>query len=162
MKRHIFLLLLIITFIFLFSGCKVINVPLRNKKKPVLFYYTNALSKSINNQKLFNCTIMDTNLYNEKKLDEEDLKIISSFLSKLNKNSFISTKTELPPKPIYKMFITFDDSKFVINVYSEKYISLYPWDGEFPPDIIDMSNINISNNLYHLCRYIILNKTELQ
>lgn len=160
MKKYLFSLLFL--FIFLFAGCKTINVPLKDKKKPAVFYYTNELSKNINNQATFNCTIMDTNLYKEKTLDEQDIKIILSFLTILNKNDFVSTKVELPSKPIYKMFLTFDKAKFVINVYNEKYISLYPWDGEFPPDIIDMNNINASNNLYHLCRYIISSQIKGQ
>lgn len=124
-----------------------------NKTKPNNFYYTNILAKNLTLESSVKCVILDTNFYKEKELSKENLDTVKSMLKTLNKNNFISKPKDIPEKPIYKMFFTFNKEKLVINVYSEKYLSVYPWDGSYPMDYIDMSNLPISLNLYNLCKF---------
>ncbi|WP_045516751.1 DUF4883 family protein, partial [Clostridium sporogenes] len=44
--------------------------------------------------------------------------------------------------------------KYIINVYNKQYISVYPFDGNFPMDYIDMNNIPEAYNLYNLCNFL--------
>ena len=44
--------------------------------------------------------------------------------------------------------------KYIINVYNKQYISVYPFDGNFSMDYIDMSNIPEAYNLYNLCNFL--------
>lgn len=124
-----------------------------NKTKPNNFYYTNILAKNLTLESSVKCVILDTNFYKEKELSKENLNTVKSMLKALNKSNFVSQPKDIPEKPIYKMFFTFNKEKLVINVYSEKYLSVYPWDGSYPMDYIDMSSLPISLNLYNLCKF---------
>ncbi|MBI6873002.1 DUF4883 family protein [Clostridium aciditolerans] len=124
-----------------------------NKTKPNNFYYTNILAKNLTLESSVKCVILDTNFYKEKELSKENLDTVKSMLKALNKNNFVSKPRDIPEKPIYKMFFTFNKEKLVINVYSEKYLSVYPWDGNYSMDYIDMSSLPISLNLYNLCKF---------
>ncbi|HID0886129.1 TPA: DUF4883 family protein, partial [Clostridium botulinum] len=57
-------------------------------------------------------------------------------------------------KPLYKIFFTFEKDKYIINVYNKQYISVYPFDGNFSMDYIDMNNIPEAYNLYNLCNFL--------
>lgn len=137
------------------TGCNKIDVPFSNKKKPFDFYYTNELAKNIHDEPVYSCTILDTNLYNEKVLSKKDSAIISSFLKELKKNNFMNSRPAVQKKPAYRMFLTFSKNKFVINVYDSRYISVFPWDGCYKEDYIDMDNISVAFNLYNLCHFTI-------
>ena len=137
-------------------GCSKIDIPFLSRKKSCNFYYTNELAKNIHNEPAYSCTILDTNLYKEKALSKKDLVIISSFLKELKKDNFMISEPAHNRKPAYRMFVTFSKSKFVINVYDSRYISVFPWDGYYKEDYIDMNNISSAFNLYNLCRFTIL------
>ncbi|WML35270.1 DUF4883 family protein [Clostridium sp. OS1-26] len=139
----------------LFVGCNYnfSNISF-NKTKPNNFYYTNILAKNFALEPSAKCVILDTNFYKEKELSKENLDTVNSMLKALNKNNFISKPKDITEKPVYKMFFTFNKEKLVINVYSEKYLSVYPWDGNYPMDYIDMSSLPTSLNLYNLCKFM--------
>jgi hypothetical protein len=139
----------------LFAGCnyKFNNISL-NKNKPNNFYYTNILAKNLTLDSSVKCTVVDTNFFKEKDLPKENIDTVKLMLNVLNKNNFISKPKDIPEKPVYKIFFTFNKEKLIINVYNEKYLSIYPWDGNFPMDYIDMTGIPASLNLYSLCKFI--------
>lgn len=146
----------IIMFLLFLTGCSKIDLPIMNKKKPYNFYYTNELAKNIHDEPIYSCTILDTNLYKEKALSQKELPVLSSFFKELKKSSFMNSKPAVQAKPEYRMFITFKNAKFVVNVYNSRYISIFPWDGDYKEDYIDMNNISAAFNLYNLCRFKIL------
>jgi predicted aminopeptidase len=102
----------------------------------------------------FKINVLDTNFYKEKELSQEDIEIIKNFSKSLKISNFIEKPKELPEKPSYKLFITFKKEKYIINVYNEKYLSVYPWDGIYPMDYIDMEGIQAHYNLFSLCKYL--------
>lgn len=138
------------------TGCsfKSINIPIL-KDKPFNYYYTNLLCKDLNLESNYKVVIFETNLFKEKQISKDDSVSIKGFLKDLKSNDFIKKPASLPAKPAYKIFITFGSDKFVINVYTDRYVSIYPWDGVYSMDYIDMSNTQTANNLYYLCNYII-------
>lgn len=155
------LVLLMLVLILPLSGCsftvgnyKVDNFSV-SKKKPFNFYYTNQLAKNLSLSKNCKTIILDTNFYKEKDLVKDDIDTIKKFTKELNKQNFVDKPTNLPAKPIYKLFFTFDKEKYIINVYNERYLSIYPWDGTYPMDYIDMNGISPSYNLHSLCKYLI-------
>lgn len=125
-----------------------------NKSKPNNFYYTNILAKNLTLESTCKAIVLNTNFYREKELKKENIDNIKAMLKSFNKNNFISKPKDLPEKPAYKIYLTFSKEKLVVNVYNEKYISIYPWDGKYPMDYIDMTSTPISLNLYSLCNYI--------
>lgn len=155
MKKIFFSFCTLFIISILFVGC---NYNLNNikfsKTKPNNFYYTNILAKNLTLERSIKCVVLDTNFYKEKELPKENLDTFKSIIKTLNKNNFVSKPKDLPEKALYKIFFTFNKEKIVINVYNEKYLSVYPWDGKYPMDYIDMTNVPASLNIYNLCKYI--------
>ncbi|MCM0648485.1 DUF4883 family protein [Clostridium swellfunianum] len=164
MTKKIIYIILILFLVFIpitLAGCKIkigsytVNNFTITKKKPNNFYYTNSLAKNLTLESSIKIKLMDTNFYKEKDLSIEDIDTVRNFTKALKKNNFIEKPKDLPEKPLYKLFFTFNKEKYVINVYSEKYISVYPWDGNYSMDYIDMEGIQPLYNLCGLCKYLI-------
>lgn len=134
-----------------FTGCTSIL----EAKKPAMYYYTNLFSKCILEENTYLGTVLDTNLYKEKTLSNDNKSEIKNFIKNLHKENFINKPKDLPTKPLYKMYFTFKSGKYVMNVYNEKYVSVYPWDGNYPEDYIDMSSLPAAYNIHSFCKYLI-------
>jgi hypothetical protein len=87
-------------------------------------------------------------------LDADTITDIATMFKSLNGKNFISRPNKLPAKPAYKILLIFKQQKLLVNVYNQQYISVYPWDGEYPMDYIITSKIPISLNLYNLGNYM--------
>jgi hypothetical protein len=160
--KKIFLYILIVLLIpLILIGCRVklgsytINNLTVTRSKPTNYYYTNSLAKNLTLETEFKVKLLDTNFYKEKDLSKEDVDTIKNFAKSLKKSNFIDKPKELPDKPLYKIFLTFSKDKYVINVYNEKYIAVYPWDGSYTMDYVDMDGIQTLYNLFGLCKYLI-------
>lgn len=154
LKKLIFILLTAFLISSILSSCSIPNKIYLNNKKPNNFYYTNLASKNVKLISDIKISIIDMNYYKQIELDKESVTNITAFFNKLNKENFIECPKDLPQKPKYKLIISSKNEVYVINVYNDKYISVYPWDGAFPMDYIDMSSIPPSINLYELCKFI--------
>lgn len=141
----------LLVFCFILTGCSSII----EQKKTAAYYYTSLFSECINEDNSFLGTVLDTNFYKEKTLTDDNKTTIKCFIKNLHKENFINKPKDLPQKPVYKMYFTFKKDKYVMNVYNENYVSLYPWDGDYPEDYIDMRSIPISYNIYSLCKFLI-------
>jgi hypothetical protein len=125
------------------------------KKKPSNLYYTNNLAKDLTLESSVKIKLLDTNFYKEKELANEDIETVRSFVKTLKKSNFIEKPSNLPEKPAYKLYFDFAKEKYVMNVYNEKYISVYPWDGNYSMDFIDMNDTQPLYNIFGLCKYLI-------
>lgn len=123
-------------------------------KKPNNFYYTNLLAKNLTLSSYLKCIIEENNFHKETELKDENITDIKNMLNYLSKTSFIDKPKDLPQKPAYIIYFTFNKEKLVINVYNEKYLSIYPWDGNYPMDYVDITKVPVSLNLYYLGKYI--------
>ncbi|MGY0372702.1 DUF4883 family protein [Clostridium sp. JNZ J1-5] len=125
-----------------------------NRQKPSNFYYTNSLAKNLTLSNKYDVKILDTNFYKTESLSEDNIEMVKSFLKELRKPNFVPKPVSLNSKPKYKMFFTFPESqkKFVVNIYDSEYISIFPWDGEFQMDYINMKNIPARYNLYSISK----------
>lgn len=140
-------LLIFLCFCILLTGC---NFNL-NKEKNWNNFYTKQLAKALDSNNSFAFSVTDTNFYKELTLSPEDATSLKSFISSLKSENFIAKPKDLPQKPKYKLYLKFKNEKYVIDVYTEKYITLYPWDGYYEMDYIDMTDIFLNYNLYGLC-----------
>ena len=150
-KNSIYLAVLSLMISILLIGCNFSY----NKKKPNNYYYTNLLAKNLTLSTSCKASTVDTNFYKKQALSEDDIDTIKKFTKAVNKKNFISCPKDLPKKPAYKIIVEFKEEKLIINVYNEKYISIYPWDGSYSMDYLNMSNIETGYNLYNLCKYLI-------
>ncbi|MGE5628857.1 MAG: DUF4883 family protein, partial [Solirubrobacterales bacterium] len=137
-----------------FSSCSSKNVIYNINKKPSSFYYTNKLMENIKLNKINKCSAFEMNYYKEIEIDTDNFNKVCTFFNKLNTSNFIAPPNDIPSKPKYMIFFTSDDGKFIANIYNEKYISVYPWDGSYEMDFIDISSISNSNNIYELCNFL--------
>lgn len=143
--------MVLLTFTILFSGC---SSPFQ-RKKPTDYYYTNLLAKNFALQSTYRIHIVDTAFYKDKVVSKDDLQTVKNFVKSIKTSYFIKKPVNLPTKPLYKIYVKFAKDTYIINVYDEKYISVYPWDGVYAMDYIDMSSIYHAYNLYYLCKYYI-------
>lgn len=164
MKKKSYIFFIIVIFSTLLIGCsvKLKNVTINNFtvtiKKPNLYYYTNIVSKLLFSNTKLNVKLLDTNFYKEMELSKDDIATIKDFTKALKLYNFIEKPKDLPQKPAYKLFFIFEKEKYIINVYNEKYISVYPWDGIYSMDYIDMTGTQNLYNLYGLSKYLIPRK----
>ncbi|WP_353505355.1 DUF4883 family protein [Clostridium sp. Marseille-Q2269] len=155
MKKIFKILFLICIPCFLLTSCNI-TFPIDSVKgkKPTNFYYTNLLAKNITLEKEYKVTILETNFYKGIEINRKDKELIKNFVSLLRKQNFKTSVKNLESKPIYKIFFTFKKDKYIINVFNKQYISIHPFDGDFPTDYIDMTNIPEAYNLYNLCNFL--------
>jgi len=125
------------------------------KNKPNNYYYTKLLMKDLSLEKPVELYTLYMNFYKKKDFSKDDLSTFAQFFNSLNNASFISKPANLPDKPLYKIFLTFSVNKYVINIYNEKVISIYPWDGDYSMDYIDTSKMYKAYNLMGICKYLI-------
>jgi hypothetical protein len=158
-KKLYIILLLLLPLVFTGCSIKLGNYTINNftvvKKKPNNLYYTNNLARDLTLEDSVKIRLLDTNFYKEKDLAKEDIDTVKNFVKALRKTNFIEKPEQLPEKPAYKLYLTFNKEKYVIDVYTEKYISVYPWDGSFNMDYIDMEGIQPLYNIFGLCKYLI-------
>ena len=146
--------ILLISCLGMFTGCSL-RLPYKNDAKPNSYYYTNLLAKDLSLEKGYKILAIDMNFYNEEAVNKGNIDTINGFIHALKDKNFIKKPKDLPSKPLYKMIFTFSKDKFVVNVYNENYISIFPWDGNYSMDYISMTDLPVSYNLLNLSKYII-------
>ncbi|MEF2110860.1 MULTISPECIES: DUF4883 family protein [Clostridium] len=150
------LLIMCISFSLSLFGCKYnFNKSIFTKNKPSNHYYTKLLMNDLSLETPKELYAIYMNFYKKKDFSKEDSTTFVNFFNSLTNTSFIDKPTTLPTKPLYKIFLTFSKNKYVLNIYNEKYISIYPWDGDYKMDYIDTSKMFKAYNLYGLCKYLI-------
>lgn len=152
MKKRIRFTICISFIIFLLFGCsdpKYINL----EQKPHKAYYTEKLYEIVRTED-FEFTILDTNLYKDATVSKNDKSVLKNTIKSLSVENFIDRPNGLPEKPKYKLFINKDSIKYVIDVYDNNIISLYPWDGNFPEDYIYLKDVPDAYKLESFCKYI--------
>lgn len=153
MKKY-FIAFIPILLISLLYGCSFNSAQyIRPGTKASTNYYTNEIKEKINNNEAYKIKIFDLNIYKYYDVNEEEHSILSEFIDSLNDENYIATLEE-NSSPEYKLIIEFADSKYVINAYNDKLVSIYPWDGVYNEDVISMEGVSDYYNLYKFCEYI--------
>lgn len=151
--KKLYIIIFCFFVMFLFSGCN--KIPITINQKPDNSYYSDKLRNNFKSEGLESATAFEINYSKEINVEKTDAEIINKFLSNVEKDSYISKPSDLPDKSKYKLFVTFkNNEKFVLEVFDEKYVAVYPWDGDYSPDYIDMSNVHTLYNLDGLCKYL--------
>ncbi|SHI89728.1 DOmain of unknown function [Clostridium cavendishii DSM 21758] len=152
MKKRMLLIFIVLNFSIALYGCsdpKYINL----ENKPHKGYYTELLYKAVKDNN-YDFTMLDTNLYKNVIVKDEDKYILKSTIKSLTTNNFIDKPTDLKEKPMYKLFINQNSKKYVINIYSNNIISVFPWDGNFPEDFVDLKTVPDAYKLEQFCKYV--------
>ena len=155
MKKKRWWFILIITFLFL-TGCSsgaALKYSLSGTK-PNNFYYTDTMIKDMKSNGISSILVLETNLQKENNLKDDDIQILKNFFNSIKTKNFLSSRPDIPEKPQFRFYIVSGADKYVINVYNEKYIGIFPWDGAYSMDYIDMTDVKTLYNLYNLCKYL--------
>ena len=136
-------------------GCDINNPKYINlKKKESINYYSNEIYFKILNNEDYTLTMFDTDVSKNTLIDKEEQVIIENFLSSLTSSNYLKNSDDISNKEAFHLIIEFDDSKYIFNVYDENLVTIYPWDGVFPEDIITSENVPLRYNLYDFCNHI--------
>lgn len=137
------------------SGCSSIKklLPFQSDEKPSLHYYTDGLIKEVNLSSPKKVSVFYREYFKEFTFPETEVEDISSFIKILSKDNFIDRPEDLPEKYKYKVYLTFNEKKYAMTIYDEKYISIYEWDGDYKEDFLNINNIPLSLNIYGICKF---------
>lgn len=149
--RYIFLLIIIL----ILQGCAFDDpMYIHFEKKNSPNYYLTEIASNLGNSTPYTLELFDTNLYKTIPIAEDEGKIIKNFIQNLTSDSY-ETTNEIPEKEVYQLRITFDNGEnYIFKIYNESIVTVYPWDGIFSEDIVDMKNVPQRYNLYDFCTYI--------
>ena len=148
-------LIIFIIFSLFLIGCDINNPKYINlKKKESINYYSNEIYFKILNNEDYTLTMFDTDVSKNTLIDKEEQVIIENFLSSLTSSNYLKNSDDISNKEAFHLIIEFDDSKYIFNVYDENLVTVYPWDGVFPEDIITSENVPLRYNLYDFCNHI--------
>ncbi|MBB6622206.1 DUF4883 family protein [Clostridium gasigenes] len=148
-------LILILMIICIIPGCTVAQNPeyISLKTKPNTHFYTGEIYSKLSKDEPYTLKIFDMNVYKYFNVNTREHSIVLEFIENLKDPNFnIEIDSKLEPR--YKLIIEFEDSKYVINAYNEKELSVYPWDGTFPEDTISMEDVPDYYNIYKFCEFI--------
>lgn len=138
------------------SGCYInLSNSIFEKNKPSKSYYTYEMLSYFKKENPLEVNVLYVNFYRGKRLDEGEILTLRKFFKYLKKDNFIEKPKDLPKAPEYKIFVKFKNNKYVLDIYNNNYISLYPWDGNHEKDYITMKDTYTSYNIFNLCEYVI-------
>lgn len=154
MKKFAIYFLIILAF--LLQGCsfndpKYINF---NEKSSPNLYTNEIYSKLLNNEK-YSLELFNTNFYKNIPIsEEEDNDIIENFIRSLSEENYKTDDAIPKEREPYQLKITFDDSKYIIKIFNNSIVTISPWDGVYPEDIINIEDIPNKYNLFDYCSHI--------
>lgn len=168
MFKNLKLLFIILIFPFLIMDCKSNSLEDNVKislgiSKPSINFYTDNLLKIIDKYPDIHVSIFYSKTGKNKTIPKDYMERFNLFMESIKPTFFVNTNnTNLELKdPEYRITLYIEEKPiYLINIFNEKYISIHPWDGSYPPDIIDISPIHERINIYNLCDYIIKNNIE--
>lgn len=147
-------IIIIFVFLFLLQGCSFKDPKYINfKEKESPNFYINEISSKLLNGEDFSLEIFNTNLYKKIKIDDSEKVVINNFINSLADSNYIDNEKPITDE-IYEMRILFDDEKYIIKVYNENIVTVFPWDGIYEEDIINMVNVPQRNNPMDFCKNI--------
>lgn len=153
-----FRIIILILSLLLLQGCSYEKPDyIHFQKKPSLQYYTNEIMSKILNNEYYSLEIYDKNVSKIIKIDDSEKIIIADFINNLTNDSYLKTidNSEIETE-VYQLRIKFKNSnnKYIINIYNDETITIFPWDGIFNEDYISMKNVPARYNLFNFCNYV--------
>ena len=152
---------LILSFILIlsFKSCSnnMMSEYLGPQEKEISNLYGSKLNDLFVNSGNFTVKIFDMDYYTYYSVNEEDFIVVKDFMNFLKEEDFsLDNSTNFDnTRPKFKLILEFEEEKYVFNIYDKEFTTLYPWDGVYEEDIINMSNVPEYYNLYKFCNYVI-------
>lgn len=147
MKKKAFLII-----IFIFSAI-AISCIIPAKNKSCNYYYTSELIKKLNSDNNLQIKALNMSYYKIKMLSSEEKDIVIKYIETVSKSDFKDI-SENKEKPVYRLYMNFDNETYIIDIFDKDNISIFPYDGDFSQDNIKMNIKYKCYNLYYLCNNI--------
>lgn len=109
--------------------------------------------KEISKEDILNIKIVEKTFYSKKTVEKNDIPIFVEMINNINFDN-ISDSVLQENNYLFKIYIECEDSKFLIDVYGDDIISIYPWDGLTPKTFLSVSNLPLSIKTESICNYI--------
>lgn len=94
--------------------------------------------------------------FNAKKtIKSEDLNIVIEMLTSLDKCERINPIDDIDS--LFKIYLTINEEKFILEVYGDDILEIYPWDGYRATEFISAKKLPNSLNPESICNYIFKN-----
>ena len=152
MKKFILFSILFISLNFI--SCSTIEYS-SSKKKPSEAHYSENL-KELVTANISEVKLIENKFYKEVILDKNSTKLISDMINELDLKA-IALPLSSDIECLFKLHIQNNTQKYVIDVYGNDIISIYPWDGVYEKDFLDISSLPLSLKAESICNFILKN-----
>ena len=150
MKKIIILCFLLLSFNLI--SCSNIEYS-SHKAKPTKYYYSENL-KTLANNEIKQIKLIENKFYKEVILDKNTTNLIIEMINELNFEA-IAQPLSNDIECLFKLHIESNTEKYVIDVYGNDIISIYPWDGIYEKDFLDISTLPLSLQAESICNFIL-------
>ena len=150
-KLFVFIFIFITT---LLVSCSNIEYS-RNVTKPVENYYTKSI-KSLKSEEIKEIKLIENKFYKEVILDKTSSNLILEMINSLDESKTVEALNDYI-ECLFKLHIESNSNKYVIDVYGNDIISIYPWDGIYEKDFLDISSLPLSLKAESICNFLLKN-----
>lgn len=167
MHKYFKIFFICLIFPLFITGCNsnfisTLKNPLRISK-PSPHFYTDNLIRTLKNYENITISIFYPKTGKNKTIPKDYMEQFYSFIDSIKEDYFIDkTISNLNlDSPEYRLTVYVNKkSAFIINLINNKYITIHPWDGTYPPDIIDISSLHTRNNIFNITEFLIKNHSK--
>ena len=153
MKKIISIFLLVFIGIF-FTSCSTYEY-INYSKKPNTTYYLDKMKGE--SKKINSIRVIESNFFKEIEVNKKNYNLISDMLGEISEQNLLE-KYELSDNPLYRIYIDISTDKFVIDIYGDDVISIYPWDGNYEKEIYNIKDLPLSLKAESIAKYLFENK----
>ncbi|MGL4991117.1 MAG: DUF4883 family protein [Sarcina sp.] len=149
-KKFKLLGLLIGVIIFFSLGTFIIS----NKNSTATFLKIEDINfKTLLSDDIENIKIVEKTFYSKKTVDKKYTDFFIEMLNNIDLNALTDPVLD-EDNYLFKIYIELKDDKFMIDVYGDDVISIYPWDGTTPKKFVSISKFPLSIKAESLCNFI--------
>lgn len=167
MRKNLKIFFICLIFPLFITGCatnfiSTLKSPLK-LSKPSLHFYTDNLIRTLKNSDNITISIFYSKTGKNKTIPDDYMEKFYLFMDSIKEDYFIDPKeSQLNLNdPEYRLTIYVnEESTFVINILNDQYITIHPWDGNYPPDLINISSLHTGNNIFNIVDFLIKNHNK--
>lgn len=108
-----------------------------------------------------NIKIVEKTFYSKKTVDKKYTEFFIEMLNNIDLTNLTDPVLD-EDNYLFKIYIELKDDKFMIDVYGDDVISIYPWDGTTQKKYVSISKFPLSIKAESLCNFIFKTTNEVQ
>lgn len=117
--------------------------------------YIDKLKSELDTSKISSLELLEVKFNRNFLIDDYKNEMLTNSIDYLCIDNIENLDDNFNETPTYKLFITFDSKeKFVIEVFKDGLVSVFPWDGKGNKEYFSSANIPEGYKLYNYCEFI--------